>query len=187
MAASLAGGRYPADEQTLAAAVTEDLQSVNGDKHLRLLYHAEPLPEQTPGDDSAEYAAIARWASQTSWGMARVEHLPGNVGYLDIQPVLFPSTISGDAIAAAMSLVAGTEALLIDVRHCLGGEPSAVALVCSYLHGPEPVELTGLYASGHGAGRTPARASGCIRTWRRPSRSPARSTRSPAPTGKGPA
>ncbi len=145
MAASLAGGRYPADEQTLAAAVTEDLQSVNGDKHLRLLYHAEPLPERTPGDDSAEYAAMAQWASQTSWGMARVEHLPGNVGYLDIQPVLFPSTISGDAIAAAMSLVAGTEALLIDVRHCLGGEPSAVALVCSYLHGPEPVELTGLY------------------------------------------
>jgi len=145
LAASLAAERYPADARALAAAVTEDLQSVNGDKHLRLIYHAEPLPERTPGDDSAEYAAMERWASQTGWGMARVEHLAGNVGYLDIQPVLFPSAISGDAIAAAMSLVAGTEALLIDVRHCLGGEPSAVALVCSYLHGPEPVELTGLY------------------------------------------
>jgi hypothetical protein len=44
LAASLAGGRYAADEQSLAAAVTADLQSVNGDKHLRLVYHAAPLP-----------------------------------------------------------------------------------------------------------------------------------------------
>jgi hypothetical protein len=145
VAASLAGGRYPADERSLAEAVTADLQSVNGDKHLRLLHHADPLPERKPGDDTAEYEAMARWASQTCWGIARVEQLPGNVGYLDIQPVLFPATISGDAIAAAMTLVAATEALLIDVRHCLGGEPSAVALLCSYLHGSEPVELTGLY------------------------------------------
>ena len=50
-------GRYPADARALAAAVTADLQSVNGDKHLRLLYHDEVLPERTPGDDAEEYAA----------------------------------------------------------------------------------------------------------------------------------
>ena len=49
LAASLAGGRYAADEQSLAAAVTADLQSVNGDKHLRLVYHAAPLPASEPG------------------------------------------------------------------------------------------------------------------------------------------
>jgi C-terminal processing protease CtpA/Prc len=145
VAASLAQGRYPAEERSLADAVTADLQSVNGDKHLRLLYHADPLPERAAGDDAAERAAMARWASQASYGVARVEHLPGNVGYIDIQPVLFPAAISGDAIAAAMTLAAPADALILDVRHCLGGDPETVALLCSYLQEPEPVELTGLY------------------------------------------
>ncbi len=145
VAAALAGGRYGADERSLAEAVTADLQSVNGDKHLRLLYHADPLPEREHGDDAADYAAMARWADQTCGGVARVERLPGNVACLDLQPVLFPTAICGDAIAAAMSLVAPAEALIIDLRHCLGGEPTMAAFLCSYLHGPDPAELTGLY------------------------------------------
>ena len=44
LADGLAEGRYPADAQSLATAVTADLQSVNGDKHLRLLYHEQALP-----------------------------------------------------------------------------------------------------------------------------------------------
>jgi Peptidase family S41 len=145
MTASLAGGRYPADERLLAEAVTADLQSVNGDQHLRLLYHADPLPERNRGDDAEEYAAMTRWADQTCGGVARVERLDGNVGYLDFQPVLFPASICGDMIAAAMSLISSAQALIADVRHCIGGDPAMVALACSYLHGPEPVELTGLY------------------------------------------
>lgn len=145
LAAALAAGRYQADERTLAAAVTEDLQSVNGDPHLRLLYHADPLPERDPDDDAQEYAAMARWASQTCGGVSRVERLEGNVGYLDFQPVLFPAAICGDAMMAAMSLISAARALIIDVRHCLGGEPAMVALACSYLSGPEPVELTSLH------------------------------------------
>jgi hypothetical protein len=51
-AASLAGRRYAADEQSLAAAVTADLQSVNGDQHLRLVYHAAPRPASEPDADA---------------------------------------------------------------------------------------------------------------------------------------
>jgi hypothetical protein len=60
LAEGLADGRYPLNESGLADAVTTDLQSVNGDKHLRLLYHDQPLSHREPGDDSAEYAAMAR-------------------------------------------------------------------------------------------------------------------------------
>ena len=149
LAASLAGGRYASDEQSLAAAVTADLQSVNGDKHLRLVYHAAPLPASEPGDDAAEYAAMASWADRTGHGIARVEWLTGNIGYLDVQPVLFPPVISGDAVTAAMSLIAPADALILDLRNCLGGDPGAAVFLCSYLHGPEPVELTGLYEREH--------------------------------------
>lgn len=150
VAVALADGRYRADERSLAEAVTADLQSVNGDKHLRLMYRADPLAVQAHGDDAAEWAAMARWAGQTCGGVAGLERRPGNVGFLSIEPVLFPAAISGEAIAAAMSLVAATEALIIDLRRCIGGEPTMAAFLCSYLHGPEPVELTGLYERATG-------------------------------------
>ena len=42
----LAGGRYAVapDEGALAAALTQDLQSLNGDKHLRLLHSGPTCP-----------------------------------------------------------------------------------------------------------------------------------------------
>jgi C-terminal processing protease CtpA/Prc len=144
LATGLAEGRYPAGERQLAEAVTAELQSVNGDKHLRLLYHDQPIGPRAPGDDAEEYAAVARWAQQTCGGVASVQRLAGNVGYLDLQPILFPAVIGGELITAAMSLVAATEALIIDVRQCLGGEPAMAVFLISYLWDHDPVQLTGL-------------------------------------------
>jgi hypothetical protein len=144
LASRMADGRYAgaADEAALAALVTEDLQSVNSDKHLRLLYSADEVPDS--GDEAAQAAAMARWAGRTCGGIARVERLDGNVGYLDLRPVLFPPSIAGDAAVAAMSLVAPADALIMDVRRCLGGDPAMVALLCSYLF-DEPVHLIDMH------------------------------------------
>jgi hypothetical protein len=144
LAAGLARQRYPADLPALAAAVTADLQSVNGDKHLRLLYHDEAIPPRTPGDDAEEYAAMARWADQTCGGVACVQRLAGNVGYLDLRPVLFPAVLAAEVITSAMSLLAIADALIIDLRNCLGGEPSMPPFIVSYLWGRDPVQLSGL-------------------------------------------
>jgi hypothetical protein len=148
LAEGLAEGRYPAEARPLATAVTADMQSVNGDKHLRLLYHEQALPERTPGDDTEEYAAIARWAGMVCGGVACVQRLAGNVGYLDLQPILFPAVVSGESTTAAMTLLAGTDALIIDLRNCAGGEPSMVAFIISYLWDREPAQLSGLRERG---------------------------------------
>jgi hypothetical protein len=144
LAERLAEGRYPADPPALAAAVTADLQSVNGDQHLRLIHHDQALQQRKPGDDAEEYAAMARWAGQTCGGVACAQRLTGNVGYLDLQPVLFPAAICGEIITAAMTLIAATDALIIDLRHCLGGEPGMAAFLVSYLWDHDPAQLTGL-------------------------------------------
>jgi hypothetical protein len=144
LAAGLAGRRYPANLPALAAAVTADLQSVNGDKHLRLKYHEQAIAARTPGDDTAEYAAMARWADQTCGGVACAQRLAGNVGYLDLRPVLFPAILCGQVITAAMSLLATTDALIIDLRNCIGGEPAMVAFLISYLWDRDPAQLSGL-------------------------------------------
>jgi Peptidase family S41/N-terminal domain of Peptidase_S41 in eukaryotic IRBP len=137
----LADGRYTLvpDEESLAATLTQELQSRGGDKHLRLQHSPGELPER--GDEAAELAAMAAWADRTAGGIARAERLDGNVGYLELQPLLFPPSIAGEAVAAAMTLIARADALLIDLRQCLGGDPNMVAMVCTYLLGAEPVHL----------------------------------------------
>src|SRR5260370_4968293 len=127
LAEGLAEGRYPAGESSLATAVTADLQSVNADKHLRLLYHAEALPQRTPGDDTEEYAALARWADQTCGGVASVRRLAGNVGYLELQPVLFPTALGGEIITAPMRPLPTTDPLIIHLRDPLGAQPTPAA------------------------------------------------------------
>jgi hypothetical protein len=146
----LAEDRHAAvpDEQALATVLTQDLQSLNGDKHLRLLYSVAGLPgpagQAEHGDEAAELAAMTAYAERTAGGVARAERLEGNVGYLDLRPLLFPPVVAGEAVAAAMTLIAPAEVLLLDLRRCLGGSPDMVAMVCSYLFGDEPVHLMDL-------------------------------------------
>jgi hypothetical protein len=145
LAEGLAAGRYPSGAPQLAAAVTADLQSVNGDKHLRLQYRDEALPARTlqRGDDAGEIAFFARWADRACGGVACAQRLEGNIGYLDLQPILFPAAISGEVVTAAMSLVATTDALILDLRRCLGGEDGMTAFVASYLWDHNRVQLSG--------------------------------------------
>jgi hypothetical protein len=143
-------GRYAAatDAAALATLVTEDLQSVNGDKHLRLVYSADEVPDHE--EEGAEAEAMRRHAERTAGGIARVECLDGNIGYLDLRPILFPPAIAGPAAVAAMNLLATTQALIIDLRECLGGDPGMVALLCSYLFTEEPVHLNDMVERADG-------------------------------------
>ena len=143
-----ADGRYSADVRTVADEVTRDLQSVNGDKHLRLIFHKTRLPERVPGDDAEEFAAMSRWAEGTCRGVGHVRRLAGNIGHVDLQPVIFPAAIAADALTAALTLIADCEALILDLRACLGGEPSTVAFLLTYLWDAEPVQLTGMQRRG---------------------------------------
>lgn len=140
----LAEGAYrgQADDEAFAAAVTADLQSVNGDKHLRLLFSVDEIPDDggTEVFDLDRYRAEAELAAH---GFAKVERLPGNVGLLDIRQ-LFAAEVSGAAAVAAMNLVAGADALVIDLRRNGGGDPAMVALLCGYLF-DESVHLNDLY------------------------------------------
>jgi hypothetical protein len=75
----------------------------------------------------------------------RVERLAGNVGYLELDGFLDAEAAAGPA-AAAMTFLANTDALIIDLRRNGGGSPHGVALLCSYLFDAEkPVHLNSLY------------------------------------------
>ncbi|OKJ98629.1 S41 family peptidase [Amycolatopsis sp. CB00013] len=140
--ARLSDGAYAGlDDQAFAVAVTGDLQSVNGDKHLRLRHHVDPLPEVE--GESYDPEEFRREAELNCHGIASARRLAGNVGYLETK-LFYEPDIAGEALAAAMTLLATTDALLIDVRENRGGDPSTVALLISYLVG-EPVHFNSIY------------------------------------------
>jgi len=133
--AQAASGAYDdlATLQDLCERLTENLQDVSHDKHLRLFYHAEPEPNDEPDQPTPEQLDDLRDAMRLmNFGFARVERLPGNVGYLDLRG-FFPASLGGDAAVAAMNLLAHTGALIIDLRQNGGGDPEMIALITSYL------------------------------------------------------
>ncbi|MFD8754422.1 S41 family peptidase [Kitasatospora sp. NPDC059577] len=141
---ALARGRYhrAEDPETLGRLVTEDLRSVNGDGHLRLKFHPDPIPSEQ--EDGAVLAELARAADLSLGGVPRIERLEGGVALLELAPILFPLDMTGGSLNAALTLVARAEALILDLRACVGGHPYTTAHVCGHFF-DEPTHLTTLH------------------------------------------
>jgi len=171
--ARLAAGEYDnLDEIALTELLTSHLQEASGDKHLRVgLGGARPPARGEPGRgpgrpgrgrddrdgrDAGQPGSRGPGTQRTrhpgqliNFGIHRVERLDGNIGYLDLRGVA-PPEHAGPAITAAMELVAGTFALIIDLRRNGGGSPHGVALWCSYLIGERPTRLNDIFSADTG-------------------------------------
>jgi C-terminal processing protease CtpA/Prc len=95
---------------------------------------------------------MRRMGRLDNFGIHRVERLDGNIGYLDLRRVPVPA-IAGPAMAAAMELVAGTYALIIDLRRNGGGAPDGVVFWCSYLFDERPTHLNDIFRADTGETR----------------------------------
>ncbi|HYE94828.1 MAG TPA: S41 family peptidase, partial [Rubricoccaceae bacterium] len=133
LAQQLAAGAYDdlADAEALAARLTEDLQSISRDRHMRV----RPAPMMRAGGDrDAAMARMRREQRAFNYGFARVERLEGNVGYLDLRGMA-PIEEGRETAAAAMRLLEGVDALIVDLRQNGGGDPRMVQFLSSYLFG----------------------------------------------------
>ena len=147
------GPELAADHEEWAGAVTSVLQSTSGDLHLRLHHSTSAMEMSDPFQDSsftpselAEYRQLFR---DDAHGIGAVERLPGNVGLLRMRGFVAPA-FGGDRLSAAMTLLADTGALLIDLRTSRGGSPEAVQLLCSYFFDSleDPVHLNDIVEDG---------------------------------------
>ena len=158
--ARLEAGEYDdLDEVTLTERLTRDLQEITGDRHLRVVLGGGPGPRrqrigepEEPKDHEARRLAMRRMGRLDNFGIRQVERLDGNVGYLDVRRVAVPAN-AGPAIGAAMELVAGTYALIIDLRHNGGGAPEGVVFWCSYLLDERPTHLNDIFHADTGETR----------------------------------
>jgi C-terminal processing protease CtpA/Prc len=108
---------------------------VSRDKHVGVDYFPRPLPPDPPRDakpSAEDEARRTRSLAAGNCSFVRVERLAGNVGYLRFDGFAPPEPCA-ETVAAAMTFVAGTQGLIVDLRENRGGSPDMVALVSSYL------------------------------------------------------
>ncbi len=143
--ARLAAGEYDGlNDDTLAERLTGQLDEICADKHLRVLAippHGRREPPGPPEPDRPDWQERIR---PGNYGIYRVERLDGNIGYLDLRGVA-PPELAGPTIAAAMELVSGTYALIIDLRRNHGGSPHGVVFWCSYLFDGSDTHLSDIF------------------------------------------
>lgn len=132
--------------ELLALALTVHMQEVSQDEHLWVRWHPERLPDhEYPLRNNQEWMEERRQEAELdNYGLHKVERLPGNVGYIELRQFQ-KAEWGGDTAAAAMSFLANTNALIIDIRQCLGGYPGMIAFISSYLFGEDPVHLNSIY------------------------------------------
>jgi retinol-binding protein 3 len=133
----VAAKKYDAITSGIAFAdvLTQDLQAVCHDKHMRMQFSPDPIPDRKL-DEPPSPAEQARFHQQMKFWNARlqkVERLDGNIGYVRLDGFT-PVAEAAPRIAAAMTLVADTAALIIDLRWNGGGDPATVALLVSYFY-----------------------------------------------------
>jgi len=137
MRARRARGAYNSESNGIAFAMrlNDELREISHDKHLRVNYSVRSIPPQPASPTPPTPEQIARMREQMdrmNCAFEKAEVLEGNVGYLKFNGFMDPD-VCGPTASAAMNFLAGTRALIVDMRENGGGSPAMVAYVSSYL------------------------------------------------------
>ncbi len=139
-----AKGDYNAitDGDAFAMRLTQDLQAVSHDKHLRVMFNPFSMParsEPTP-EDIARFHEHLR---HINCGFEKVELLPSNIAYVKFNEFA-DASFCGSTVASAMGFIEHADAVIFDLRENGGGQPAMVTLIASYLF-DHPTHLIDIY------------------------------------------
>jgi tetratricopeptide (TPR) repeat protein len=131
------------DREAFARRLTESLQNVSHDKHMRV--RPRPLERATMEQENPARVQARRRdrMRRQNFGFEKVERLDGNVGYVDMRYFAGAPEARPTAVAA-MNFLANADALIFDMRKNGGGTPEMIRFICSYLF-DEPTHLNSLY------------------------------------------
>jgi hypothetical protein len=123
-----AAGAYDglADPGAFTSRLSLDVGAVAHDKHLKIWSAASPPPPPSAASNALPRAEA---------GIVRADRLSGGVGYIEV--IAFPPQGSFKRVLdKALSSLAGSRALIVDVRRNGGGSPESVAYLVSFLVAP---------------------------------------------------
>jgi retinol-binding protein 3 len=126
-----------------ARKLTEELQSINNDKHMRVRVRLPEHVQQENEDPEARRKRMEERFRRNNYGFKKLEIFDGNIGYLDYRGFM-PKNLGEKTAIGAMKFLANSDAVIIDLRKNGGGDPAMVQLICSYFF-DEKVHLNSLY------------------------------------------
>jgi uncharacterized protein (TIGR02246 family) len=139
----------------LAEMLTADLRGWGNDRHLYVRFDpanaadvlldpqtwAKQKASMFPRDGAMRSPRVNdRMAAQLkadNYHFRQAKTLAGNVGYIELAGFA-PGEAALQAAAESMAAVAGSDALIIDLRECRGGTVEMVNFLASYFFGAEP-------------------------------------------------
>lgn len=134
--------------QALANRLTADLRSVGNDKHFKVRYSPFAEAEGSRAPDRAEILREHEADEADALGIHSVTRLAGNIGYLKL--TYFSSDRESiDMVAAAMQLLHGSDAIIIDLRHNEGGSTDMLDDLLAYFFADQQ-ELRSVRKRAHG-------------------------------------
>ena len=126
-----------------ARMLTDHLQQISHDKHLRVNFSPTTLPDGEPGASPEAKARFRKEMERINCGFEKVERLTGNIGYVKFNMFADPQ-VCGPTAVSAMNFLGNVDAIIFDLRSNGGGEPAMIALISSYLF-DEPTHLNDLW------------------------------------------
>jgi C-terminal processing protease CtpA/Prc len=129
-------------EADFATALTAKLRAASGDGHFNVDFREQ-------GGSAAEESSFGAaefekfYGKAVNHGFEQVRRFDGNIGYLDLR-VFAPPSMGADMAVAAMTLLAETSALVIDLRRNGGGDGRMALLLAGYLL-DGPAQMSGVY------------------------------------------
>ncbi len=133
---NLQSGKYDSitSGNEFAFRLTRDLQEISKDLHLRIEFTESDntVANKDTNENISQEVWMNQILSENNYGIKSKKILEGNIGYLEI-PMFGPIEQCADTLISAMQFIAGTSALILDLRSCRGSlDENTIPFLCSY-------------------------------------------------------
>jgi hypothetical protein len=120
------------DPQKLEQQIKNDISSVCQDPHLRIQFDPGFNAQMAYHPTAEELQQVKKYWKDNNYSFKKLEVLSGNIGYLAFNFFVDDIQAAKSTIKAALGFLANTEALILDLRDNMGGDPAMVSQLESY-------------------------------------------------------
>lgn len=118
--------------QKLAQQIATDIGSAHYDPHLRISFDPDFNPQIAFNPTAEQKEFVKKYWKENNYSYKKLELLPGNIGYLSFNLFVEDIEAAKPTIKAALTFLGNAEAIIIDLRENMGGNPKMVSQVESY-------------------------------------------------------
>ncbi|HEY2469167.1 MAG TPA: S41 family peptidase [Terracidiphilus sp.] len=120
------------DGQALATRLTFALQRSTGDRHIKIEFSRNIIPDGPPRPSAVALDQYQSAMKQETCTFEKVELLPGNIGYVKLNSFPDPAVCAATA-QSAIARLSHSDAIIFDLRDNTGGFPEMVSMMAEPL------------------------------------------------------